>query len=331
MTPIATYTITSSDSELAGFILPDLFSHCRYPLRVNPHSHLVSCASEQWFFTEAHVVEPEITKFRAFRLRDYNAYCYPDADASHFRNISDFLNWAFMADDYFDDCDIDDIKGMRECCISALRDPISFQTENPLGKICKSFFSRITATAGSSCTERFIHGLDLFLIAAAKEIDNRAMGHTYDLESYTALRRNSTGIKCCFALIEYAAQMDLPNEVVSHPVIKAMEDAVSDYTAWCNDILSYNKEQSRHDTLCNLIAVLMREQGLDLQGAVDYSGQLCKSAIQRFEDNRTALPSWGEELDRQVAIYIQGMLDLAVGSLHWALILPAILGMMGRS
>lgn len=44
-------------------------------------------------------------------------------------------------------------------------------------------------------------------------------------------------------------------------------------------------------THTNLIAVLMREQGLDLQDAVDYSGQLCKSAIQRFEDNRAILPS----------------------------------------
>jgi hypothetical protein len=62
----------------------------------------------------------------------------------------------------------------------------------------------------------------------------------------------------------------------------------------------------------------MREQGLDLQGAVDYSGQLCKSAIQRFEDNHTILPSWGEEVDKQVAIYIQGMQDLIVATLHWS-------------
>lgn len=124
-------------------------------------------------------------------------------------------------------------------------------------------------------------------------MDNRAKGHIHDLESYTALKRDLTGCKSCFALMEYAARIDLPDEIVSHPVIMAMEDAASDYVAWSNDICSYNKEQSRNDTYTNLIAVLMREQGLDLQGAVDYSGQLCKSAIQRFEDNRATLPSWG--------------------------------------
>jgi len=93
MAPIATYTITSSDSEPAGFILPDLLNDCRYPLRVNPNSHHVSRASEEWLFTEAHIVEPEISKFRALRTGDFIASCYPDADASHLRILSDYMNW----------------------------------------------------------------------------------------------------------------------------------------------------------------------------------------------------------------------------------------------
>ena len=67
-----------------------------------------------------------------------------------------------------------------------------------------------------------------------------------------------------------------------------------------------------------MIVVLMREQGLDLQGAVDYVGTLCKGTIQRFEDNRAMLPSWGRELDKQVAIYVEGLQNWIVGSLHWS-------------
>jgi len=62
----------------------------------------------------------------------------------------------------------------------------------------------------------------------------------------------------------------------------------------------------------------MYDQGLDLQSAIDYSGQMCKSAIQRFEDSRAILPSFGEELDRQVALYIQGLQDWIVSTLHWS-------------
>jgi len=99
------------------------------------------------------------------------------------------------------------------------------------------FFSRVTETAGPGCTERFIHTFDLFFIAAAKEADNRIKGHIRDLASYTTLRRDLTGCKPFYALIEYAAQIDLPDEVVSHPVIMAMEDAVNDYVAWVNVML----------------------------------------------------------------------------------------------
>jgi hypothetical protein len=101
------------------------------------------------------------------------------------------------------------------------------------------FFSRFTETASSGCTKRFIHAFDLILIAAAKEVDNRAKGLIPDLESYTILRRNVSGCKSCFALFEYAAQINLPDEVASHPVIMAMEDAANDYASWCNVMSHY--------------------------------------------------------------------------------------------
>ncbi|KAG1859194.1 hypothetical protein F4604DRAFT_1882736 [Suillus subluteus] len=255
MTLIATYTITSSDSKPAAFILPNLLSDCPYPLHVNPHSHDVSHTSEEWLFTKAHITESEIAKFRAMHIV------------------------------YLDDCDIDDVKGICECCISASCNPINFWTENPAGKICKLIFSRFTETASLGCTEQAIHTLDLYFITVAKE----------------------------------GCWIDFPDEVVSHPVIMAMEDAVTDYAAWCNimshsiDIFSYKKEQLCNDAYSNVIAVLMHKKGLDL-------------AIQRFEDNCATLPSWGEEVDRQVAIYIQGLQDLVIGMLHWSFDSPCYFG-----
>ncbi|KAG2052387.1 terpenoid synthase [Suillus hirtellus] len=309
MAPIATSTITSSDFEPVGFFLPDLFNDCHYSLRMNPHSHYVSHTSEQWLFSEVHIMKPEIAKFRALHISDFIAFGYPNADVSHLRILSDFLNWVFMVDDYLDDHDINDVRGMHECCISALCNPINFQMEDPAGKICKSIFSHIKETAGPGCTKWFIHALDLFFIAAAKEAENRSKGLIHDLGSYTAPRRDLTRCRSCFVFIKYTAQIDLPDEVVLHPVIMAMEDAANNHVAFSN--------QSQHDIYTNLIMVLMHEQGLDLQGAVDYPGQLCKSAIQCFEDNCAILPSWGEEVDRQVAIYIQGLQDLSFSSAHY--------------
>ncbi|KAG2128257.1 isoprenoid synthase domain-containing protein [Suillus clintonianus] len=314
--PPATHTTTRSEpSEF--IVLPDLLGDCHYRLRVNPHYDMVSRASEQWLFDEGRLVEPEITKFVGLRAGYLTAACYPDADPFHLQVCSDFMNWSWKMDDWLDEFDVDSVLGMRECCISAFRDPINFHTNRTAGKMCKSFFSRFRETGGPGCTERLIHTTDLYFIAAAKEVDHPAKGHIHDLESYITFRRDTSGCKCCFALIEYAAQIDLPDEVVSHPVMMATEGAANDHVSWVNDICSYNVEQSRNVSH-NLIALLMRERGLDLQDAVDYSGQMCKSAMQRFEDNRAILPSWGEEVDRQVAIYVQGLQDWIIANYHWS-------------
>jgi hypothetical protein len=127
------------DSEPAEFILPDLLSDCHYSLRVNPHYDAVFRVSEQWLFDEGHLVEPEITKFVGLRAGYLTAACYPDANAFYLRVRSDIINWSWKLDDWLDEFNVDSALGIRECCISAFRDPINFQTDKPAGKMCKSY------------------------------------------------------------------------------------------------------------------------------------------------------------------------------------------------
>ncbi|KAG2038526.1 isoprenoid synthase domain-containing protein [Suillus americanus] len=266
-------------------------------------------------------VQPEIRQYLDMNKCAYAAaVCYPDADPFHLRVCADFFNWIAIVDDWME-YDVVDAREVHESCILALRDPINFDTEQLGAKMCKSFFSRFRETAGPGCTERFIHGSELFFAAVAKQVDNRAKGHVYDLTSYIAARRNFSAMKLCIPFVEFAVRIDLPDQVVSHPVVKALEDATNDQVSWYNDIMSYKKEQSRGSAPWeNIVAVLMHDRGLDQQGAIDYAGQMCQDAIQRFESNHAILPSWGEGVDRQVAIYIEGLQNYMAGSLHWHLI-----------
>ncbi|KAG2143756.1 isoprenoid synthase domain-containing protein [Suillus bovinus] len=320
LSPTATCTDTCSGTEPAEFIIPDFFTNCRYPIRLNPHCDPVSRACGQWLCSQAHLVEPEATKYTTILRPGYFASsCYPDADAFHLRVCADFLAWSFKMDDWLEaeKSDVNDAWGVRDCCMSAFRDPVNFQTERFSGILCKSYFSRFKETGGPGCTRRFIHTMDLWFISAAKEVDNLAKGYIYDVESYIELRRDLSGCKACFAFIEFVSRIDLPDEVVSHPVIMALEEATNDFVSWSNDIFSYNKEQSHHNPH-NLVAVLMVHQGLDLQGAVDHCGQLCNISLQRFEENRAILPSWGEEIDKDVAIYVEGLQNWITGPLQWS-------------
>ena len=139
MAPIATNTTDHSDSEPTEIILPDFFSDCHYPLRSNPHCDSVARASEQWSLNYVHLAGPELTKFMGLHAGEFASGIYPDADAFHLQVVVDSMNWSWTIDDWLDEFDVNETLGMRECCISALRDPINFQTEKSGAKMCKSY------------------------------------------------------------------------------------------------------------------------------------------------------------------------------------------------
>lgn len=79
-----------------------------------------------------------------------------------------------------------------------------------------------------------------------------------------------------------------------------------------------------------MIPVVMHQEGVDLQAAVDFVGNMCKQSIDRFNEDRARLPSWGPEIDRDVAIYVNGLADWIVGSLHWSFETERYFGKTGR-
>ena len=67
-----------------------------------------------------------------------------------------------------------------------------------------------------------------------------------------------------------------------------------------------------------MVCVVMNEEGLDLQSAIDFVGVLCKQSIDRFNEDRRNIPSWGVKIDGDVAVYVDGLAYWIVGSLHWS-------------
>lgn len=310
------------------FLLPDLLTICPYPLRVNPYLDDILRDVDKWLVEVGGLSDDRLEKSKAAKTALLGATFYADADAARLRVCADFLAWFVHVDDRFDDYDLRDARVLWQTCMRVFRDP-NLQTEKSSALMVKSFFDRFCQTAGPGCTDRFIRGLDLYFSASEREIERRTQGNISDLESYIEYRRDTSGCKPSYAMIEYAAGVDLPDEVVSHPVIIAMEEAANDMIGWCNDIYSYNKEQAQGD-IHNLVMILMCEQGLDLQSAMDEAGAHWHAALRRFEDNLSALPTWGPYVDQNVAIYLQGIRDMIVGTLHWSFDAPRYFGKEGQ-
>jgi hypothetical protein len=75
---------------------------------------------------------------------------------------------------------------------------------------------------------------DLFFQGVTMEAKDRIDGVIPDLPSYITLRRDTSGGKISWALVEYANNLTLPDEVMEHPVIQILDQSVNDFVIWSN-------------------------------------------------------------------------------------------------
>ena len=97
-----------------------------------------------------------------------------------------------------------------------------------------SFWRRLILTASVGSQHRFIETFDLFFQAVTQQAYDRKSHTIPDIESYITLRRDTSGCKPCFALIEYVNNLDIPDEVMQHPIICALGDAANNHISWSN-------------------------------------------------------------------------------------------------
>jgi alpha-muurolene/germacrene-A/gamma-muurolene synthase len=192
--------------------------------------------------------------------------------------------------------------------------------------------------------------MQMFFEAVKQQALCRSGGIVPDFDTYVEMRRETSGCKPVFDLIEYSLDLELPDAVVEHPVIVALNDGANDLVTWSNvsarlvaiadphlpvaykerpqDLFSYNVEQSRGDTH-NMVCVFMNNDGLGLQQAVDRVGGLCKQAIDTFIENQARVPSWGDDIDKDVKLYVNGLQEWIAGSLHWSFMTTRYFGNNG--
>ncbi|KIM48679.1 hypothetical protein M413DRAFT_83524 [Hebeloma cylindrosporum] len=323
--------INSSDYTIPArsFILPDLVSHCSFSLSYHVDGDEIAQRSVDWLNSRCPDLNPKQRHaLRGLQAGELTAYCYHTATPERLRVVSDFMNYLFHLDNISDGMMTRETDLLADVVMNALwysekymptKVPGKEQADEELnpGKLARDFWARCIPGCGHGAQGRFKESLELFFEAVNIQTRAREEGVIPDLESYIDVRRDTSGCKPCWALIEYALDIDLPDFVVEHPVIQALNQGTNDLVTWSNDIFSYNVEQSRGDTH-NMIVILMQYHNLSLQGAVDYVGELCKQTIDTFSTNKAELPSWGPEIDEMVARYVQGLQDWIVGSLHWS-------------
>ncbi|KIY70696.1 terpenoid synthase [Cylindrobasidium torrendii FP15055 ss-10] len=313
-----------------SFTLPDLVSHCKFPLRISRHRKTVTSETKRWLFKcSGNLMGQKRAAYHGLNAGLLTSMCYPRAGHSRLRLCNDFLTYLFHIDNLSDDMTNLGTKATADIILNTLYHPTTYRSETRIHKMTLDFWRRLIQTGSRGTQQRFIETFDFFFAAVTEQARDRQAGIIPDLESYIMMRRDTSGCKPTFVLIEYANNLDIPDEVMEHPLIRNLGEAANDLVTWSNDLFSYNVEQSKGDNH-NMIPVVMAQRGLRLQEAVDFVGDLCLECVDRFEADKAALPSWGPEIDAQVETYVQGLADWMVGSLHWSFESERYFGKGGR-
>ncbi|KAG8908272.1 hypothetical protein FRB99_007805 [Tulasnella sp. 403] len=308
-------------SEPIQFILPDIIEYCPFELKVNPNYPAASAESDAWFDSFNIHKGDKYAEFHRARFGLLTAMSYPEADYTHLRNCCDFMSWLFAFDDLTDDGGLrENIEGTKKAAqimMQALRNPKTFRTEFKVGETLRSFWERACETASQGTQRRFVETTQLYVDAIYQQVVNRRHDEIPSIETFIQLRRDTSAVKLVFALVEYSLNLDLPDEVFENQVVRDLEQGANDILTWANDMYSFNVEQSKGDTQ-NLVVIAMNEMGLDVQGAVDFVGDLIMRRIDRYVADKELLPSWGPEVDAQLAQYVAGLERWVIGVLHWS-------------
>ncbi|KAF7348879.1 Terpene cyclase [Mycena venus] len=296
-------------AAVTSMILPDLQTHCTFPFRKSRYHKFLSAKTKAWFFRgRDEDYKIQCATFKGLKPALLAAVSYPTAGYPQLRLCSDFLTYFFFLDDLSGELDKADTKSVADVVLNLRYHPYTYRSSTRISEMAKDIHDQAQA---------------------------RTSGGIPTLEEYIILRRDTSGCKTCWALIECgvvlgfafndflsifpdANNLDIPEEVHEHPVIRGLSDSANDAVAWANDLYSYKVESSRNDTH-NMVVVVMDKRNLDLRQAVDLVGKMCEEAINRFKTLRTQVLSWRTKIEEDVAQYIQGMADWMVAvSVYWS-------------
>ncbi|KAJ7459414.1 terpenoid synthase [Mycena galericulata] len=289
------------------FRLPDTLAQWPYPRRLNPSYDEVKRESSRWL-ESFNAFGPKAQS--AFNRCDFNllaSLAYPKASRQHLRSGCDLMNLFFVFDEYTDAGTARDVEILSRVVMDALYYPSipRPEGENIVGEIARQFWERAVKTASPSAQRRFVDTFAAYTQSVVEQAADRDQNIIRTVDAYLAVRRDTIGAKPSFALLEF--DMDLPAEVLEHPTMISLTNATIDLLILGNDLCSYNVEQARGDDGHNIITVVMAQFHLDLEGALQWISMLHDTLIARFFLDARRIPCWGEQLDPQVAVYIEGL------------------------
>ncbi|MGW8883546.1 terpene synthase family protein [Streptomyces sp. NPDC055749] len=211
---------------------------------------------------------------------------FPSASQKHLDLFCQWLFWAFLVDDEFDDGPAGRDPQMCEEAIARLVDVLDGAVPHgPMERALDGLRWRTCRNRSQRWIRQFRRDTVAWLWTYYAEAVERAAGQVPSRADFVKHRRDSVAMQPFLDLHEITAGIDLPDSARSLPAYIALRNAVTDHSGLCNDICSFEKEALlgyEH----NAVRLIQRDRRCTLQEAVDEAGiQLARIAerVQRAE------------------------------------------------
>ncbi|MET9486649.1 polyprenyl synthetase family protein [Nocardia sp. NPDC006630] len=307
------------------------------PARLNPHvetarAHALSWARDMSMFTTQAGIAPWTEQ--QFEKEDYallSCYMFPAAPVGKIDVLTDWNTWLFYIDDFF--ADAIERKGNSTSVKDQLARigqfmPIDLAQRVPVATTptehgLADLWSRTAPGMSQDWRCRTRERIEQCLGGNLQERRNRHRHNSNPID-YLELKRITNGAPVVACLIEYARAAELPASVVNAPAMRSLVDSVNDASILVNDIHSYQREIVSENEPANMIFVLRKSLGCDLDQAVTMTSELARSRLQQFEYIADVeVPAMIAECgstpaeSSNVLGYIEGLRDWVPGWQEW--------------
>lgn len=228
-----------------------------------------------WKWADFHGVElSPVARKKMIRTRPelWISLIFPTASQQHLDLFCQWLFWAFLVDDEFDDGPAGRDPRMCGAAITRLVDVLDQAAPNsPMEWALEDLRNRTYRDRSVAWVRQFRRDTVAWLWTYYAEAVGRAAGQVPSRAEFVKHRRDSVAMQPFLDLHEITAGIDLTDAARSLPAYVALRDAVTDHSGLCNDICSFEKEAAmgyEH----NAVRLIQRDRGCTLQEAVDEAG-----------------------------------------------------------
>ncbi len=295
--------------------------YCAFPSQINKHIDILEKHALEWVLQFNLLAnESSYKRFCKSKFFFLAASAYPHCELEELKIANDWLSWVFIWDDQCDLSNLgkqpDVLKAFHQRFIDILNGAELTSKDIPLAYALRDLRERIVKRGNKEWFRYFVDRYEGYFDGCVQEAINRAQEITPDIDSYMLIRRLSLGGYLCLALMEFCDYIRIPEFFRNHQVMQELKVMTINILAWCNDIFSAHREMSSGD-FHNLVLLIHHQQKLSLETATIAATEMHNQEMHRLKEFELSLPSFGDELDAELAKYISGMHSWISANLNW--------------